>query len=300
GETGAGKSIMLGALSVLLGNRADTKVVRNRDKKSIVEASFILNNEAEDIKNLLAEIAPDVDWEPESLILRREISPNGRSRSFINDTPVALSTLHDVALRLVDLHSQHQNLLLASPDYQLSIIDTLIPDKAVLDLYMEAYNQYRTDLKAYVKAHKSVEAAKKEEEYLRYQLLKLNEVELEEGIQEELERRRDMLSSVASIKAALQQLSAIFSGDDDSSLINRMTVAEQLIDLTETLPNHEDLARRTASLAIDIKDLAGEFDSAYSSLDVDPEQLEQTEQHLSCSAVIRLQLLSNSLRYAIR
>ncbi|MDE7393299.1 MAG: AAA family ATPase, partial [Muribaculaceae bacterium] len=105
GETGAGKSIMLGALSVLLGNRADTKVVRNRDKKSIVEASFILNNEAEDIKNLLAEIAPDVDWEPESLILRREISPNGRSRSFINDTPVALSTLHDVALRLGDLHS---------------------------------------------------------------------------------------------------------------------------------------------------------------------------------------------------
>lgn len=281
GETGAGKSIMLGALSVLLGNRADTKVVRNRDKKSIVEASFILNNEADDIKNLLAEIAPDVDWEPESLILRREISPNGRSRSFVNDTPVALSTLHDVALRLVDLHSQHQNLLLASPDYQLSIIDTLIPDKSVLDLYKEAYNQYRADLKAYVKAHKSVEAAKKEEEYLRYQLLKLNEVELEEGIQEELERRRDMLSSVASIKAALQQLSAIFSGDDDTSLVNRMNAAEQLIDLTDTLPNHEDLARRTASLAIDIKDLAGEFDSAYSSLDVDPEQLEQTEQHLS-------------------
>ncbi len=193
GETGAGKSIMLNALSMLLGSRADSRVVTNRESKSIVEASFKLSGN-EDIKPLL--IDSDIDWDDNSIILRREIAPSGRSRAFVNDTPVQLSTLREIAMRLVDLHSQHQNLLLATNEYQLSIIDNLLPDKSIIDLYSSAYNDYREALKQYAKLRKSIENAKNEEEYLRYQLEKLNDANLIEGEQEQLEKEREILSNV--------------------------------------------------------------------------------------------------------
>lgn len=277
GETGAGKSIMLGALSMLLGNRADSKVVRDHNLKSIVEATFKIEN-GETIKDICAEA--DVDWDDEGIILRREISPGGRSRSFINDSPVSLSTLREVAIRLVDLHSQHQNLLLASPEYQLSVIDSLMPDKTVIDLYNSAFEDYRDALKQYAKAKKTLENARDEEEFIRYQLDKLNDANLIENEQDELERERDLLSNVAEIKQSLMSLNQIFS-ENDSSLVSLSNEAVQLSDTLASLPDGENLMQRIESLQIDIKDIASTIDSAFMSVDVDPNRLEAINDHLS-------------------
>ena len=140
GETGAGKSIILGALSLLLGGRADMKAIRDVSKKTIIEAIFD-NGGFDSLRRTLED--NDIDWDEEQCILRRELSPSGRSRAFINDTPVTLQLLHDVAMRLVDIHSQHQNLLLADHDYQLSIIDSLAGNGPLLEKYAAAYAQYQ-------------------------------------------------------------------------------------------------------------------------------------------------------------
>lgn len=144
GETGAGKSIMLGALSMLFGNRADTKVVSDKSKKSVVEGIFDITG-YDEIGRILSE--NDIDPMDSQLILRREISPSGRSRSFVNDVPAPLSLLREIAIRLVDLHSQHQNLLLADNDYQLTVIDTMLDDKEIKKEYAVAYDAFRSALK---------------------------------------------------------------------------------------------------------------------------------------------------------
>lgn len=277
GETGAGKSIMLGALSMLLGNRADSKVVRDRDQKSIVEATFRLED-AEPIRAICSET--DIDWDDTSIILRREISPGGRSRSFINDSPVALSTLRDVAIHLVDLHSQHQNLLLASADYQLSILDSLMPDKSYIDLYRSAFEDYRNALRQYVKAKKAIESAKNEEEYIRYQLEKLIDADLVENEQEDLERERDILTNVAEIKNILNSLNEIFS-ESETSLVDMSSQALQLSESLSSLPEGESIIQRIESVSIEIKDIASSIESIGAAVEMDPSRLEYIEDHLS-------------------
>ncbi len=277
GETGAGKSIMLNALSMLLGSRADSRVVTNRESKSIVEASFKLSGN-EDIKPLL--IDSDIDWDDNSIILRREIAPSGRSRAFVNDTPVQLSTLREIAMRLVDLHSQHQNLLLATNEYQLSIIDNLLPDKSIIDLYSSAYNDYREALKQYAKLRKSIENAKNEEEYLRYQLEKLNDANLIEGEQEQLEKEREILSNVSQLKQSLNSLLYTFSESEDS-IINQLTSAVSVADGLSAIPDGESLCNRIESLNIEAKDISDTLNDLFSQLDIDPQRLEYIDDHLS-------------------
>ncbi|MDE6438930.1 MAG: AAA family ATPase, partial [Muribaculaceae bacterium] len=175
GETGAGKSIILGALSLLLGGRADTKAVRHHNVKSVIEASFSVDG-----YNSLHDFCQenDLDWDPAGMILRREISPTGRSRAFINDSPVNLTVLQTAALQLIDIHSQHQNLLLASPPYQLRVIDSLAQNGPELERLAKAYDVYRQAVRRYRHERRAIEQAKEDEEFLRFQYQRLKEANL--------------------------------------------------------------------------------------------------------------------------
>jgi len=178
GETGAGKSIMLGALSLLLGERADARVVRDSTRKSVIEAVFDISD-ADGIEELLAENR--LDSQAGECILRREIAPGGRSRAFINDTPVNLTVLREVAVHLVDIHSQHQNLLLASPEYQMAIIDNLAGTKLLLEDYRKAFAAYRVALKQYTDTRELIRRNRDDADFLRFQYEQLDELDRQPG-----------------------------------------------------------------------------------------------------------------------
>lgn len=277
GETGAGKSIMLGALSMLFGNRADTKVVSDKSKKSIVEGIFDITG-YDEIGRLLAD--NDIDSFDRQLILRREISPNGRSRSYINDTPASLSLLREVAIRLVDLHSQHQNLLLADNDYQLAIIDTMLADKSIKLEYAEAYDAFRNALKKYQAARRASETSKAEEEYLRYQLDLLQQLNLQPAEQEALEQERDLLSNVSTVKEALTRVIELFDGGEEN-ILSMLRHSIGLIDGIGNLPEAENIASRIDSLHIEAADIKDTVEAIDNRLEVDPRRLEFVEERLN-------------------
>lgn len=276
GETGAGKSIMLGALSMLLGNRADTRVVSDKNKKSIVEASFDISKYPQ-IKCLVEEC--DADWDERQLILRREISPNGRSRSFVNDSPVTLAQLQKIAINLVDIHSQHQNLLLADQNYQLQIIDTLIADKNIKSEYQKLFMEFSNALKKYKVLRKQIETAKDDEEFMRFQLEKLDELNLVEGEQAELENERETLANMEAIKDSLSQLMDIFSAEEN--VAERLGVATTLLENTASLPDADNLSERTEALRQEALDIAREIERLDDHLEADPERLSEIEERLN-------------------
>lgn len=276
GETGAGKSIMLGALSMLFGNRADAKVVTDKSKKSVVEGIFNITG-YETINDMLR--ANDIDMMDCQLILRREIAPNGRSRSFVNDVPTPLSTLREIAIQLVDLHSQHQNLLLADTGYQLSIIDTLLPDKKVKDDFVAAYESYRVALRKYQMARRATETSKAEEEYMRYQLQLLDELNVTENEQEQLEKERQLLSNVTEIKSALQRIIAMFD-ESDENILNMIRQSQHLIDGLEELPEADQLSQRLDALHIEAADISATIEDIDSRIDADPLRLEYVDERL--------------------
>lgn len=277
GETGAGKSIMLGALSMLFGNRADTKVVSDKSKKSVVEGVFDITGYGE-IERLLNE--NDIDTLGAQLILRREISPSGRSRSFVNDVPAQLSVLREIAIRLVDLHSQHQNLLLADSDYQLAVIDTMLDDKSVKTEYAEAYEAFRAALKKYQIARRASETSKAEEEYIRYQLQLLEQLNLQPGEQEALEQERSLLANVTSVKSALMQIAEMLDGGENN-ILSMLRHSTGLLDDLDGLPEAEALSARFESLRIEADDIKDTVESLDSRLDADPRRLEYVEERLS-------------------
>ena len=202
GETGAGKSVMLGALGLLLGGRADMRVVRDSERKSVIEAVATIGDvpgiDAVFEENNLDRVTDGV------CILRRELLPGGRSRAFINDTPVTLQVLKAVALRLIDIHSQHENLLLADTDYQLSIIDILADNADERALYSVAYASYRRALKAFTDMRELLRRSAADAQYLQFQLNQLDEMKLQHGEQEQLERDRELLANATAIKQHLR------------------------------------------------------------------------------------------------
>ena len=167
GETGAGKSIILGALSLIQGGRADSRVVADPSAKSVIEAVFTVENQPQ-LKQFFFE--SDIEWDDDRCILRREVSPNGRSRAFINDSPVPISRLQEVAMRLIDIHSQHQNQLLASPEFHLTVIDTLADNSQLLKEYQTRYNALREAIRRLKAARQRVEKEREDEEFTRFQL----------------------------------------------------------------------------------------------------------------------------------
>ncbi len=277
GETGAGKSIILGALSLLLGGRADLKSVRDKSKKTIIEAVFEGEAIAR-INDILT--AEDIDAEENSCILRREITTHGGSRAFINDTPVNLQQLNAVAIELIDIHSQHQNLLLAKADYQLYIIDSLADTAGLLDEYSKVYTDYRHALKAYVETRDMINRNRSEAEYISYQLEQLDQMNLKPGEQNELENDRNILANVSGIKMKLT--AAISSLNPDGASVSEALsrAANDLSSLGDVYSDATDLASRLESAKLEVQDIMDTLSDYDSRLAADPATLEEIEMRL--------------------
>jgi len=278
GETGAGKSIMLGALALLLGARADTRVVTDPARKSVVEATFTIA-EYPHLRALLDD--DDIDWDDTRCILRREIAPNGRSRAFINDTPVTVARLSSFAVHLVDLHSQHNNMLLARPEYQLQILDSIAGTGTLADQYARQYADFREALRLYRRTRRAIEADRTDREYLQYQFGLIDALRLRPGEQEELEHERDILANVGDIKSHLCSLVNALSEGDANVVSLLRTAADDARTLGGTIDDGEELAERIEALRIEARDIADSYAGLSESITADPARLEYIESRLS-------------------
>ncbi len=278
GETGAGKSIMLGALSLILGGRADLKAVRDSGKKSVIEAVFDVAGYPA-LKDYCE--ANDIEWDDSVCILRREIAPAGRSRAFINDSPVTLDLLSHVAMQLVDIHSQHQNQLLTSPEFQLQILDNLAGNSQLARDYAKRYQVYRAAVKRLHETKKKIEQNRSDEDFTRFQLEQLDELKLKPGEQEQLEHDRDLLSNMTDIKLTLNgALDALSNGS--SNVLSLLGDASGYCEeLTKILDDSENMAERLESARIEIQDIAETLAAYDSNLQADPDELEAIETRLN-------------------
>ena len=276
GETGAGKSIILGAIGLLLGNRADTKVIKSGQTKCVIEAHFDLSGY--DRRQFFIE--NDIDYEPEDCILRREINAGGKSRSFINDTPVALSAMKDLGEQLVDIHSQHQNLMLNKEDFQLKVIDTLAQDDVQLTAYRTAFNGYRDAEKRLNAMRKAINESRNNEDFLRFQLKELTEAQLDADEQTSLERESSLLKHAEEIKSTLYSANQILAGDDDGIVESLNAAADQLQNIEQMYPDVADLATRLDSCYIDLKDISREIETQLETIDFDPRRLATVNERL--------------------
>lgn len=285
GETGAGKSIILGALSQLLGGRADLRAVRDTSRKSVIEAQFRYTS-APAVAEVLS--ANELDGVSDGrCILRRELLPGGRSRAFVNDTPVTLAVLREVALHLVDIHSQHQNLLLASPEYQLNIIDTLAGNGPLLADYRAAYEAYRKVLADYTRTRELIRKGLAEAEYVEFQFNQLDAMNLLAGEDETLERERDLLANLGEIKAKIRQAAEPLGDAPVNALGELRKAVGALESLAVTLGDDageevdfHTLAERLESARVEVADIAGTLAAYDASLDPDEGRLDEIEQRL--------------------
>ena len=278
GETGAGKSIILGALSLLLGSRADTRVVTNPDAKSVIEAVFTVDDYPS-LKDFC--IREDIEWDDERCILRRGISPAGRSRAFVNDSPVPLAKLREVSLHLIDIHSQHQNQLLATPEFQLDVIDTLASNSVRLREYRLRFNAFREAVKRLKIMKAKIERAREDEEFTRYQLEQLDDLNLQPGEQPELERERDVLNNLGAIKSALSKAISTLDSDEGGALRMVELASEACEDLDEVLDASDDISGRLESVRIEISDIASTLSAIDENLGADPSTLDAIDERLS-------------------
>ena len=274
GETGAGKSIILGAINLLLGQRADTKCIKQNTRKCVIEAHFDISRYGmEDFFN-----DNGIDYDADDCILRREISPTGKSRAFINDTPVPLSAMKTLGSQLIDIHSQHQNLLLNEENFQLNVIDIIADDKPLLEKYKERFAELKAVRKEVQRMRDEAEESKKNEDFIRFQLKELTEAGLQPDMQEELERESDMLSHVEEIKTALYGVENILSagGDADGGVTDKLKEAvRSLENITDIYPETKALAERMESCYIELKDILQEVSGDAADIEFDPKRLEQ-------------------------
>lgn len=277
GETGAGKSIMMGALSLILGEKADFKAARNAEKKSVVEAVFDINEYG--LRQLFED--NDIDYFGDECIMRREISASGRSRAFINDTPVTLQVMRNISIRLIDIHSQHSNLLLSKHSYQLSVLDSMIDDKSILTRYSAEYKKYKQLNERLSKLRELNARRKAEEDYLRFQLSQLEELKLTDNEDEELEAEEKKLSNVNEIKTALWSAEELLSGEERSIISDMATATQNLSRVEDMLEDVGDLSERMHSLIIELKDISRTISSLQSGLVDNPAELERIQDRLN-------------------
>lgn len=285
GETGAGKSIILGALSLLLGGRADLKAVRDAGRKSVIEAVF----DIADVPGVTGILhANELDGaDLTDCILRRELLPGGRSRAFVNDTPVTLTVLRDIAVRLVDIHSQHQNLLLADADYQLSVVDNLADNAQLKEKYSEAFHAYRKALKKYTDTRDMLRRNSDDAEFIAFQFEQLDDMKLQPGEHKALEAERELLSNVSEIKETLTEALDPLSNRRDNAVALISQAVSALEKLAETLGDSADddfdiraLAERLESARIEVQDIAETLVDYDLSIGADPERLDEVEERL--------------------
>lgn len=276
GETGAGKSIILGAIGLLLGNRADARLVKAGTDKCIVEAHFDISRY--DMQQFF--IDNDIDYEPDDCIMRRELRANGKSRAFINDTPVSLTTARELGEQLVDIHSQHQNLLLQKDDFQLSVVDIIANNSKELQQYRTTYREYSDTKAALKKLEEQIAANRANEDFLRYQAKELSDANLVAGELTELEQEVETLSHTEDIKTALYSADEALSNDNVGIISSCKSAISRLSTITEVYPPVRELADRLDSAYIELKDIAHDISSLADNVDYDPQRLEVASSRL--------------------
>lgn len=276
GETGAGKSIVLGALSLILGQRADIKAIKQGESKCVIEGSFDVS--AYDLRAFCEE--KGIEYDPDSYILRREILSTGKSRAFINDSPVSLTDLKELGSQLIDIHSQHQNLLLSDTRFQMQVVDALAGNKELLSKYQQAFHQYKQSEKALAELREAVRKSKEEEDYLRFQIESLTEAALQEGEQEELENELETLTHAEDIKSALFKIYSLLSDDDKGIVLGLKEGLNTSQQLAKVYARSEEMSERLQTAYIDLKDLASEMDKLANDVEFNPERLAFIESRL--------------------
>lgn len=277
GETGAGKSIILGALALILGERADSSSIRDKERKTVVEASF-------DIKDY--NLKPffddnELDYYDGELIARREINPNGRSRAFVNDGVVALTTLRELMTHLVDIHSQHSNMLLSRPAFQLSILDNIAAHDDDLKEYQQLYNRFRATERQLNDLRDNLSRNRSEEDYLSFQLNQLQEIALQPGEDDELEQQQRRLANASSLKEDLWKVSNMLNGEEQSLIDQLREVQATLANAEQNLSDIEGMGQRVNNSLIDLKDIAQSVAMIEETLSDDPAMLQQVEDRLN-------------------
>ncbi|MCI6309005.1 MAG: DNA repair protein RecN [Prevotella sp.] len=276
GETGAGKSIILGAIGQILGNRADARMVKAGCDKCVIEAHFDLSNY--DMEGFFDD--NDIDYEPEDCIIRRELKANGKSRAFINDTPVALTTARELGQQLVDIHSQHQNLLLQKEDFQLNVVDIIAHNSQLLNDYRTLFDGYAKAKAALREKEEECEKDRANEDFLRFQADELVKAQLVDGEQEELEQELETLSHAEDIKGALFDADNLLSGDDRSITQSCKTMLSRLSDIGDVYPAIRQVTERIDSAYIELKDIARDISNLAESIDFDPARLTMANERL--------------------
>lgn len=279
GETGAGKSIVIGAIGLLLGNRADAKQVKRGCDKCIIEATFDLSIYHSDVLKDFFE-DNDLDYEPEECLLRREVNANGKSRAFINDTPVTLALMRELGEQLIDVHSQHQNLLLSKEDFQLNVVDIIARDRQQLADYRTAFAEYRSAQRRLEELREQIATSRDNEDFLRFQQKELSEANLASGEQEQLEQEAELMSHAEDIKRALHEADYGLSGDDTGIVNLTRSIAVQLRSVADVYPEAQELAERLESCFVELKDISQEIASKVDDVEYDPQRFNLITQRL--------------------
>ncbi len=270
GETGAGKSIILGAIGLLLGQRADAKTIKTGTDKCIIEAQFDLSRyrlEAFFTDN-------DIEYDNGDCIIRRELLASGKSRAFINDTPVQLAMLKELGDKLVDVHSQHQNLLLNKQDFQLSVADIIASDEQQLSAYQQAYADYQAVTAELHQAEEDIERNRQNADFLQFQFDELHHARLSEGEQEDLEQKSDTMTHSEEIKAALFTADHALQADGTGIVTSLRTAISALRDIQRVYPDMTELTERLDSTYIELKDIAQDINGRLEDVDFDPSELD--------------------------
>ena len=272
GETGAGKSIILGALGLLLGQRADIKSIKSGAKKCTVEAHFDLSRYP--MEDFFTE--NEIDYDLNDCILRREITATGKSRAFINDTPVTLTMMRLLGQQLVDIHSQHQNLLLQEEDFQLRTVDIIADNSEILHDYQSYFKQYQSICQQIEQQKQKISEIQERADYIRFQYQELSKVDLYPEMQTELEQERDKLSHVEEIKLNLFSAEQQFSSDEGGGILSQLKeVSRHINDITDVYPSIKETAERIDNCMIELKDLYEGIRNEVQDIDYDPQRLEQ-------------------------
>lgn len=276
GETGAGKSIILGAIGLLLGNRADSKQIKQGEKKCTIEAHFDLSHYG--FESFFED--NDIDFEPEDTIIRRELTASGKSRAFINDTPVSLQMMRILGEQLIDIHSQHQNLLLQKDDFQLNVVDIIAQDSTALSAYHSSYQHYKESLQRLSDLKEQIAKAQENEEFMRFQFNELESAGLVEGRQQELEQESETLSHSEDIKTAYFKADHLLNDDDNGIIYKLGESLDSLSNIENVYIKAKDVVQRLSSVHIELKDIASEVGSEVENIEFDPSRLDSINQQL--------------------
>ena len=277
GETGAGKSIILGAIGLLLGQRADVKAIKNGASKCVVEAKFRIATY--DMEAFFEE--NDIEYEPEECIIRRELSANGKSRAFINDTPASLAQMKVLGERLIDVHSQHQNLLLNKEGFQLNILDILAQDDKQLADYHRLYTTYKQVSRELEEFIAQAEKSRQDEDYIRFQLEQLEDADLKEGEQTSLEQEAETLSHAEDIKAGLYKAGQLIDGDESGGLSLVKEAMQTLQSVSRVYTPAQEWGERLNSCYIELKDISREISGAQEEIEFNPARLDFVNERLN-------------------